>query len=76
MLNKTKNGKWFIKVRGSYLPSTWQGALTYIPFVAFLIYTLVFAYDNYNRADYIILFLFPQWVAAGVVMSWIASHKA
>lgn len=31
---------WFVYVRGSYLPSSWQGWLTYVPFVLLLLLPL------------------------------------
>lgn len=73
---RKKSKKWFIKVRGSYLPNSWQGRLTYIPFLGFLIAVMVIA----ARGDYSIsemfFIIFPQWVAAAVVMTWVASQKS
>ncbi len=38
---KAKKGKWFVKMRGSYIPGSWQGWLTYVPYVVFLGYILL-----------------------------------
>lgn len=73
---KKKKQTWFIKVRGSYLPSSWQGALTYIPFLTFLIASLVVTINNIEPLSLAILLIFPQWVAAGVVMTWIATRES
>lgn len=73
---KVKSKKWFIKVRGSYLPNSWQGWLLYIPFIAFLIAVVVSALRTQDSALHAFYMIFPQWVAAGVVMTWIASHKS
>lgn len=73
---KTKSNKWFIKVRGSYLPNSWQAWLTYIPFVGFLITVLVVAVHTEQSAGDAFYAIFPQWVAAAVVMTWIARQKS
>lgn len=75
-LPKLKKGAWFIPLRGSYLPYSWQGWLTYIPFTAFLVYSLVvgFAYTDSNLLA--IMYIFPNWVAAAVLMTWIAKQKS
>lgn len=75
-LPKVHKGAWFVRLRGSYLPVTWQGALTYVPFVAYLSYSMT----QVSPADHSILdglmTIFPQWVAAAVVMTWIANRKS
>lgn len=75
-LPKPKKGAWFIKVRGSYLPMTWQSRLMYIPYLGFLIASLVVAFRTQETAIAVVFMLFPQWVAAAVVMTWIASRKS
>jgi hypothetical protein len=32
-----RKGAWFVKLRGSYLPCSWQGWLTYIPYISLVI---------------------------------------
>lgn len=73
---KQKANVWFKRVRGSYLPCSWQGALTYIPFLAFLITSLVITLHAQSSLAMAVLLVFPQWVAAVVVMTWLASRKA
>ena len=73
---KLKKGAWFYKVRGSYLPATWQGWLTYIPFTAFLIWVLVWAINNESTLTQTVFVVFPAWTAAAVVMTWIAARKS
>ena len=75
MLRK-KSKKWFIKVRGSYLPVTWQAWLLYMPFVSFLILVVISAVNDNNQVDDMFYAIFPQWVAAAIVMTWIASQKS
>jgi hypothetical protein len=73
---KKKSNVWFKKVRGSYLPSTWQGWLLYVPFVYFLV-VVYMAIDKEGKSAFdVFLIIFPQWVAAAVVMTWIAKQKS
>lgn len=71
-----KKNRWFIKVRGSYLPGSWQGWLTYIPFLAFLVISLVATIHSQATLTMAVLLVFPQWVAAAVVMTWLAARKS
>lgn len=75
-LPKLKKGAWFVRVRGSYLPMTWQSRLLYIPYLGFLMISLVYAFRTQESPLGVVLILFPQWVAAVVVMTWIASRKS
>lgn len=73
---KKKSDKWFIKVRGSYLPNSWQAWALYVPFVTFLFTVMCAAIRNEHSASDMFYAIFPQWVAAAVVMTWIASQKS
>lgn len=75
-LPKAKPGAWFVKVRGSYLPASWQGWLLYVPFIAFLVVVLVFAINSDESFAEVFFRVFPAWVAAAVVLTWIASNKS
>ena len=72
--NKSK--KWFIKIRGSYLPNNIFGWLLYIPYITFLILVLVAAITTQDSVSKVFFMIFPQWVAAGVVMTWVATLKS
>ncbi|MGH7142382.1 MAG: hypothetical protein ACREF5_02870 [Candidatus Saccharimonadales bacterium] len=72
----TKQKSWFIKTRGSYLPCSWQGWLTYIPYLAYMIGVLVFVEirgDNFWLAIFTVV---PNWISASVIMTWVARHKS
>lgn len=70
-------GKWFIKVRGSYLPNSWQGWLTYIPYTALLLMPLFNALNDRQGRLYDRIFnLVVAWVLTVYVMNWFASQKA
>ena len=73
---KAKPGAWFVPVRGSYLPTSTAGWLTYIPFVAYLVFTLVVGMNDFSSYAISVLFVVPNWVAATVVMSYIAARKS
>jgi hypothetical protein len=73
---KVRKGAWFVATRSSYLPVSWQAWALYVPFVAYLVYSLVvaFAYTGNNLKA--ILWIVPNWVAAAAVMTWIAKAKS
>ena len=73
---KHNKDAWFIAVRGSYLPCSWQGWLTYLPLAAYLLYSWVvaFAYTGNNLKA--VLWIIPNWVAAAVILTWLAKQKS
>lgn len=73
---KARKGAWFIPVRGSYLPCSWQGALTYIPFLYYLAITFMAVNRNTHSVSDFVIILFPYWVSGAVVMHWIAKQKS
>ena len=75
-LPKLKKGAWFIPLRGSYLPFSWQGWLTYVPFVAYLVYTVIVAFDYTGNNFKAVLWIVPNFVAAAVIMTWLAKQKS
>ncbi|MEO5499021.1 MAG: hypothetical protein ABIR46_00810 [Candidatus Saccharimonadales bacterium] len=74
-LPKPKKGAWFIPIHWSYLPASWQGWLTYIPFIVFLIGTFMIVDRNTQDLWALGFILFPYWICGVVVMHWIAGHK-
>jgi branched-subunit amino acid transport protein len=76
MAKKSKKLKWFIPVRGSYLPNSWQGWLTYIPFTAYLFFALIYGCRDTSSTTQAILFIAPNWIAAAGVMTWIAKRTS
>ncbi len=73
-MSKTTANVWFVKIRGSYLPRSWQGWILYIPFILFLLATLYISTKGGRTPAGIFYFLFPQYVSALVLMHWIASR--
>lgn len=68
--------RWFIKVRGSYLPNSWQGWLTYVPYAAYVIGVLLFALDNTSDWLHAVPLIVPNWLVALIAMTWVAEHKS
>ena len=73
---KIRKGAWFYPVRGSYLPCSWQGWLTYVPFTLFLLAVLIAAFRTQDSVSDALYMIFPEWIAAAVVMTWIARLKS
>ncbi len=67
---------WFVKVRGSYLPCSWQGWATYVPFTLFLFGVFQAAIRNADAPADAFYAVFPQFVCAGIVMTWVASRRS
>jgi hypothetical protein len=76
MPKKTKKSKWFIPVRGSYLPNNRLGWLTYIPFTAYLVFAMVFGWHDTDTTSQAVLFIVPNWIAAAAAMTWIAKRTS
>ncbi len=73
---KRRNGVWFARLRGSYIPVSWQGWLTYIPFVAYLAYSLIVAFAYTGNNWKAVLWIVPNWTAAAIIMTWVAKLKS
>ena len=74
MSKLTKQREWFVPLRGSYIPCAWQGWALYIPFVLFLAATMYLSFKGGRTYVGQLYFVFPQYVAALVVMHWIAAR--
>jgi hypothetical protein len=76
MAKKTKKDRWFVPVRGSYLPNNWMGWLTYLPFTAYLIFSAYFSWRDTATHQQAVLFILPNWIAATAVMTWVAKRTS
>jgi hypothetical protein len=76
MKKQNKKSKWFIKVRSSYLPNSGAGWLTYIPFIAYLTAVPFIAYTSTDSLPLTILITVPNWVAATIIMTYVATVKS
>ena len=75
-MKKARKQKWFKQVRGSYLPNTWQGWLTYIPYTAYLIGPLLLVLRNKSDFWTALFILVPNWIVALIVMQWVAARRS
>lgn len=73
---KARKGAWFVPVRGSYLPASIAGWLTYIPFIAYLLFTMIVAWEQASSHLVAVLYIVPNWVAATAVLTWVARRTA
>jgi hypothetical protein len=71
-----KKGAWFVPIRGSYLPVTWEGWLISIPYISYLVISLLYVVDRAQEPGDIIINLVPYWLSAAVAMTWIAKQKS
>ncbi|HET8991408.1 MAG TPA: hypothetical protein VFN31_00025 [Candidatus Saccharimonadales bacterium] len=80
MNKKTKkvNNKhiWFYKVRGSYLPASRSGWLTYIPYVGYMVFAYVVGIKDISKVWVACLFILSNWVSAFAVMTMLAIKKS
>ena len=74
--SKRKSKKWFIAVRGSYLPNSREGWLTYIPYTAYLVLVAYIGWHFIDSRIISILFVLAFWIAATILMTDIAKHKS
>ncbi|HTK39328.1 MAG TPA: hypothetical protein VL362_00515 [Patescibacteria group bacterium] len=73
---KPRKGAWFVPVRGSYLPASWQAWLLYVPYVYYLVATLWMVVHSSESLTAMAINLVPYWVAGVAVMTWIAKQKS
>jgi hypothetical protein len=73
---KPRKGAWFTYIRGSYLPVSWQGWLLYVPYAAYLVYSMYVAIQYTGTWVKAVLWIVPNWVAAAIVMTWIAKRTS
>jgi cobalamin synthase len=74
---KAKKAKaWFKPLRNSYIASNYEGALTYIPFVAYLIASLVLSLKYINSKVLAIFIAAICWIVGTLVMTAFAKIKS
>jgi hypothetical protein len=71
-----KSSKWFIRIRGSYLPNNSRGWLTYLPYTLYLVGVLVYVYAKHYDTLLSVFIVVPNWVAAAAVMNWVAANHS
>jgi hypothetical protein len=74
--SKRKKGAWFVAVRGSYLPVSWQGWLSYLPYIFYLVFSMEAAKYVTDSLLAAVLIIVPNWVAATIAMTWLARRTS
>jgi len=73
---KTKKQAWFRKLRGSYLPASWQGLAVYLVYTAYLVALPLLWYLNGHDLWRLLTTVVPLAVAALLVAQFVASKHA
>jgi hypothetical protein len=72
----SKSKKWFKKKRGSYIPCSTNGWLTYIPYIAYMASSVVVVHSQTKSISLLVYEIVPQWIAATIVITWVAQRKS
>lgn len=67
---------WFKPLRKSYIAANYKGALSYIPFVAYLVVSAIIPFDEIKPRSVAIFIVLPNWVIAGIIMTVFARSKS
>jgi hypothetical protein len=71
-----KSQAWFKPLRKSYIASTYQGALCYIPFVSYLLLSAIVVI-RYMSSKFVAVFvIIPNWLAAYLLMTAFARSRS
>ncbi len=74
---KTKKSPvWFTEVRGSYLPESAEGWLTYIPFIGYCIAIAIVVFQQSNALWYQLFITASQWLLATIILTLVASQHS
>ena len=75
-LPKPRKGAWFVPVRGSYLPATWQWWFLYVPYILYVVLVCLVVLSGKEPLVTRIIMLVPYLVSGLVIMTWIAARKS
>lgn len=75
-IKRNSKNIWFTETRGSYLPCDVRGWLTYIPYLTYLVFVVAVSIHETDSAMLALVYIVPNWVAATVVMTYVAAHKS
>lgn len=75
-LPKLRKGAWFVPVRGSYIPATWQGWFLYVPYVLYIILVCLIVFRENEPLTTKAIMLIPYLVSGLLIMTWIAKKKS
>ena len=67
---------WFKPLRHSYIPINYIGALTYVPYVAYLLFSLYEPLKYLHPQALALLVVIPNWLAASAILTKLAKYKS
>jgi hypothetical protein len=70
--NKKNNKAWFVHVRKSYLPASWQGLSIYFLYVAYLVLVPVVWYRNGHDLWKLLTTVIPLVIGMAIVTQFVA----
>jgi hypothetical protein len=76
MAKAKANKAWFKPLRRSYIARNYKGALSYIPFIAYLALSLLLPLHYLSSKATAIFIAIPNWVVATIVMTAFAKSKS
>jgi multidrug efflux pump subunit AcrB len=76
MRKNLKQKEWFIYVRRSYLPSSWQGLVIYMLYVVYVILLIVLWYQKGRQYWTLMTVIIPLIIGAAFITQYIASKNS
>jgi hypothetical protein len=75
-VRKTKHQAWFVHIRNSYLPSSWQGLVIYLIYVGYIISIPVVWYKNGHYLWQLLTTVIPLIIAGVLLTQYVASKNS
>ncbi len=73
---KAKKGAWFVRLRGSYLPCSWQGLVIYFVYTVYVVALPVVWYYDGHEAWRLLTFVIPLMCGAALITQYVASKTS
>ena len=76
MIKNPNNKAWFISVRRSYLPSSWQGLIVYMVYTIYLILLGILWYQRGHHYWTLMTTIIPLIIGSAFITQYIASKNS
>lgn len=67
---------WFKPLRGSYIATNYKGALSYLPYIAYLIASAIVPLKYLKPWPLALFMVIPNWLVATSIMTAFAKHRS
>ncbi|MHB1864819.1 MAG: hypothetical protein ACYCPS_01480 [Candidatus Saccharimonadales bacterium] len=67
---------WFRPLRNSYIASNYKGALSYIPYIAYLSVSAYIPLYNLQSKVVAVFVVIPNWIVATMIMTMFAKKRS